>query len=307
MARDNGEVEYVHQPVMVEEILEAFNLRPGQVVVDGTLGLGGHSIRFVERIAPGGTLIGFDWDSNMFEIGKQRLASQGAISQHLFNEPFTQIGPRLTELGIQADAILLDLGFNSAQIEDGGRGMSFLLDGPLDMRMDRRNGETAAGLLARLSPNQIEDILWNYGDERWARAIAKKIVEVRSKQPVRTTNQLVDIVLSVIPVRARDKRIHAATRTFQALRIAVNDELNVLEETLKNSIKVLKPLGVFAILSYHSGEDRIVKQFFRDITSGDDAKFEDLFRKPLVPTDGEVKANIRSRSAKLRAVRKRAE
>lgn len=289
-----------HESVMVREVLENLRLKPGSVVVDCTLGLAGHSKHFDAAIAPGGTLVGMDWDQSMLAIAKERLPNTGNI-QHLVHDDFRNVGEVLDRLGIKADAMLMDLGLNSAQVDDPERGITFREEGPLDMRMDRSKGEPASALLNRLSPIEIERILWEYGDERWARMIAKRIVERRKDKPLRTTNDLVECVLAAVPTGARDKRINPATRTFQAVRIAVNGELDGLEEAFRDAAERLAPEGTLVVLSYHSGEDRIVKNVFRDLAQ---EGFEDLYRKPIGPTAEEVKLNPRARSAKLRALRR---
>jgi 16S rRNA (cytosine1402-N4)-methyltransferase len=293
--------EIRHDPVMVQEILRHLPLKPGSVVVDGTLGLGGHSLRFAEKVRPGGTLVGFDWDESMLAIARERLADVREINIHLVHNDFRNLGTVLQELGLKADGILLDLGLNSAQIEDAGRGLSFLQDGPLDMRMDRSRGEPAAAWLNARSPAEIEQALFDFGDERWARAIAKTIVETRKKKPLRMTSDLVECVLTAIPPGARDKRIHPATRTFQAIRIVMNGELDGLEDALLSAAESLKPGGVLAVLSYHSGEDRIVKRTFKSLT---ETICQEMMKKPETPTEDEIRRNPRSRSAKLRAIRR---
>ena len=298
-----------HDPVMLRELLDILPLRPGAVVVDGTLGLAGHSLEFVKRIAPNGILYGFDWDESMLNIARERLGSEVAGRAgvppapviHLIHYNFKNIAHHLKE---KADAILLDLGLNSAQVDDPERGISFKEEGPLDMRMDRASGEPASALLNRWTMQQIEQALFDYGDERWARNIARKIIERRKTKPLRTTTDLVDCVLAAIPAGARDKRIHPATRSFQAIRIVVNGELEGLGEALHSSASCLAPGGVLAVLSYHSGEDRIAKTTFRDLAGGEE--FEELMRKPMTPTQEETARNPRSRSAKLRAIRRKA-
>ena len=202
------------------------------------------------------------------------------------------------------DAALLDLGLNNAQIEDPSRGISFCEDGPLDMRMDRSKGETAASLLNRAGPFEIEKILRDYGDENWARKIAQIIVDRRKDAPLQTTDDLVDCVMAAIPPSKREKRIHPATRTFQAIRIAVNHELDDLESCLTAIARRLAPGGVFAVLSYHSGEDRATKRAFREL-SGEG--YEEVSRKPMVPSADEIARNPKSRSAKLRALKRPAQ
>jgi 16S rRNA (cytosine1402-N4)-methyltransferase len=289
---------------MLREILDLLPLHPGGRVVDCTLGLGGHSSEFVKRISPAGTLIGFDWDADMLQTARERLEPQASslmVHAEFVRDRFASIKDHVTE---QADAILMDLGLNSAQVDDPSRGISFKEDGPLDMRMDRSKGEPASALLNRWSLHEIEQALWDYGDERWAKNIARKIIERRSHAPLRTTGDLVDCVLAAIPAGARDKRIHPATRSFQAIRIVVNGELEELGDALRSSASCLAVGGVLAVLSYHSGEDRIVKTTFREIAEDD--SYELLNRKPITPGPEEVVRNPRSRSAKLRAIRRKA-
>jgi len=292
----------VHVPVMMNEVLRALELRRGDVVVDGTLGLAGHSLRFLKEIGPEGTLVGFDWDETMLAQARERLAAEDGLGRvELVHADFREIGSVLDGLGLYANGMLLDLGLNSAQIEDPERGIAFKFEGPLDMRMDRSRGEPASALLNRLSPVEIERILFELGDERWAKAIAKKIVEVRRATPLRTTTDLVNAILAAVPTGARDKRIHPATRSFQAIRVYVNRELEGLDDALRGAAERLAPGGTLVVLSYQSGEDRIAKTVFRELA---EEGFEDLYRKPLVPTAQETTMNPRSRSAKLRAIRR---
>lgn len=294
-------VERRHDPVMLEEVLSALRLAPGGVAVDGTLGLAGHAVRMADAVSPGGTLVGLDWDASMLEIATAKLREKAGIRFVPVHADYRAMRETLDELGLRADGILMDLGLNSAQIEDPSRGIAFREDGPLDMRMDRSTGEPASALLNRLSPDEIEEILWTHGDERWARAIAKAIVARRKDRPLRTTADLVDVVQAAVPAGARDKRIHPATRTFQAVRIAVNRELEGLDEAVTDAATCLAPGGTLAVLSYHSGEDRQVKHAFRALDGED---FEELLRKPQGPTTEEVARNPRSRSAKLRLLRR---
>lgn len=298
------QTKYVHDPVMVKEILEVLRLKSGDIVVDGTLGLGGHMLKFIESITPGGIAVGFDWDDSMLAIARERIGRPEKTTIHYIHKDFRQMRDSLADLELKPNGILLDLGLNSAQISDPSRGISFLEEGALDMRMDRSTGEPASALLNRMSPQQIEDALKEYGDEKWARAIAKKIVERRRENPLRTTTDLVECVLAAIPIRAREKRIHPATRTFQATRILTNKELDGLSDALKDAAHSLSPNGTLAVLSYHSGEDRIVKHTFAGLVEDG---FSLLERKPRVPSDDEVKRNSRSRSAKLRVLRKNPE
>lgn len=297
-----------HVSVMMREVLDALCLRPGMTVVDGTLGLAGHSLAMAELIAPGGLLVGLDWDESMLAIGRERLQGVGGIEVRLYRADYRELKDRLASACAEAgrvpyaDAVLLDLGLNNAQIMDTGRGISFQGNGPLDMRMDRSKGEPVSAVLRKLSAQAIEDILFEYGGERWARKIAQVIVARRKEQPLQTTADLVDCVLAAIPAAKRDKRIHPATRTFQALRIYVNDELDGLEEAVRDASHSLNAGGVIVVLSYHSGEDRAVKTVFRALAKTD--SFELVNKKPLVPTAEEIAANPKSRSAKFRALRR---
>jgi 16S rRNA (cytosine1402-N4)-methyltransferase len=289
-----------HEPVMVKEILADFDLRPGMAVFDGTVGLGGHSSEFLRLIQPGGTLLGVDWDESMLELAKNRLHAEDA-DVRLVRADFRSLPELADEMGLRADAILLDLGLNSAQVDDPARGFSFKEPGSLDMRMDRSKGEPASAILNRMTPAQIEAMLKDLGDERWARAIAKQMVERRKARPLKTTQDLVDCVLAAIPPGAREKRIHPATRTFQAVRIYVNGEFEGLEETLSELAMRLKHGGTLSVLSYHSGEDRIVKRAFRSLAA---SGFRELHKRPVEPTESEVRLNPRARSAKLRSLRR---
>ncbi|MHB8637331.1 MAG: 16S rRNA (cytosine(1402)-N(4))-methyltransferase RsmH [Fimbriimonadaceae bacterium] len=301
MADVEAGYEFAHVPVMVTEILDALRLRPGATVVDCTLGLGGHSRRFIEAISPGGTLLGLDWDEKMLEIARRNVGEPTGVRLLTRHADFRQLKDILEAEHLAPDAVLMDLGLNSAQVDDRERGFSFRDEAPLDMRMDRSKGEPADVLLNRLSQYEIENLLFTFGDERWARAIAKVIVNRRQTRPLRTTKDLVDAVLEAVPPGARERRIHPATRVFQSVRIAVNRELDGLREALLDAAEALASGGVLAVLSYHAGEDRIVKNAFRQLSV---AGFEELYRKPLLPQADEINRNRRSRSAKLRALRR---
>lgn len=293
-----------HDPVMLAEILEVLDPQPGDVVADGTLGLAGHARRFAERIGPTGTLIGTDWDETMLAEARRRL-SEFTCRQELVHADYREMPVVLSRLNLCPQGILLDLGLNSAQIEDSTRGIAFSAEGALDMRMDRSRGETAASFLNRASIDEIDSVLHDYGDERWSRAIARAIVARRKDQPLRKTTDLVEAVLAAVPKGARDKRIHPATRTFQAVRVAITRELDRLDEAIEAIAHRLADGGRLAVLSYHSGEDRHVKHAFRRLA--DTGAFEELTKKPQGPTAEEIGRNPRSRSAKLRVLRKRAE
>jgi 16S rRNA (cytosine1402-N4)-methyltransferase len=294
-----------HEPVMVAEVTQVLGLAAGDTVVDGTLGLAGHSLQFAKLISPGGTILGIDWDDAMLAEARHRLSDIKHVRLLLVRDDYRSLSTHVREQGLKPNGILLDLGLNSAQIDDPERGIAFSKDGPLDMRMDRTRGETAASLLNRMSVNEIEAILWELGDERWARAIARKIVEMRKDRPLRTTGDLVDCVLAAVPQGARDKRIHPATRTFQSVRLAVTRELEGLEEAMDQAAETLAIGGSMAVLSYHSGEDRAVKHSFRRLAES--GRFVEVWKKPQMPSLAETTRNPRSRSAKLRAIRRVAE
>jgi 16S rRNA (cytosine1402-N4)-methyltransferase len=291
-----------HVSVLAAEVLEALNPQPGQVVVDCTLGVGGHARQLAERVQPGGRLIGLDRDEAMLTLARRGLEGLPATVAHT---GFGRLRQTLDELGIdKVDAVLADLGVCSDQLDDAERGLSFSRSGPLDMRLDRDGGEeTAADLLARLSERDLADLFFHLGEERHSRRIARRVVEERERSPLQTTDQLAEIIRRSTPppprkANRRRPPIDPATRVFQALRIAVNDELIELDRLLAALPEVLHQGGVAAIISFHSLEDRRVKQTFRDRTVWDA-----LTRKPVQAGEGEVQNNPRSRSAKLRAAR----
>ena len=296
-----------HVPVMMQEVLDALPLRPGGTAVDGTVGLGGHSWEIGQRLAPDGLLVCLDWDESMLSHAKAKLGSLQGVDVKFFQADYREIKAKLVSSCIEAgrdpiaDAVLLDLGLNNAQIEDQARGISFRADGPLDMRMDRSKGEPVSAVVNRLSPAEIEEILWDYGDERWARKIAQVIVERRKQSPLRTTDDLVDCVMAAIPAAKRDKRLHPATRTFQAFRIFINQELEGLQDAVMDAARCLAAQGVLVVLSYHSGEDRAVKNAFKDLVQ---EGYEIITKKPAKPTQAEIALNPKSRSALFRAIRR---
>jgi 16S rRNA (cytosine1402-N4)-methyltransferase len=285
----------VHVPVLPEEVLRWLDPQPGQVVVDATVGSGGHARLLAERVAPQGRIIGLDRDPSMLERARRRLEGLPVV---LLHASFAELRLKLDELGVdRVDGVLADLGFSSDQLADPERGLSFQLPGPLDMRLDPSQGEPASSLVNRLSERELAEVFWRYGEERFSRRIARRIVAVRQRQPIRTTTQLAELVRGCVP-RGRG-RIDPATRVFQALRIAVNDELTALRQFLEQLPACLQPGGRAVVVSFHSLEDRLVKQAFRSPV------WEVLTRKPVRPTSAEIQANPRSRSAKLRAARLR--
>jgi 16S rRNA (cytosine1402-N4)-methyltransferase len=290
-----------HIAVMPGEVLEFLASAPGQTVVDATVGGGGHSKLILEKIAPGGKLIGLDRDPTMLELAAPRLQKK-ETTVVLVNENFDQIGEVLKGQSIQSvDGMLADLGISSDQLDRPERGFSFQEEGPLDMRMDPRSGEPASRLVQRLSERDLADLFWRYGEERYSRRIARRIVETRKKSPIETTTQLKDLVRRSVPKqRGGRERIDPATRVFQALRIAVNDELGALGRFLEGAGNWLKPGGRLVVISFHSLEDRLVKQAFREA-----GRWEVLTRKPVRASEDEVRTNPRARSAKLRAAQAR--
>lgn len=295
----DGSRQPVHVPVLLRETLEVLDLRPGLVVVDGTVGAGGHARAIAAAIAPGGVLVGLDRDSEILVSARAALsASAGAASAEarisLHHLPFRAMREALAAAGLPAaDRVLLDLGVSSLQLDRPERGFSFMADGPLDMRMDSDAPVTAAAWLATIGERELADTLFRLGDERYSRRIARAIVATRRRTPFTRTRQLADAVLAALPAAARHGRIHPATRTFQAIRMAVNDELGELQAGLDAAAACLSPGGRLAVISFHSHEDRLVKQFLR-------AHAAPVTKKPLMAQPAEVEVNPRARSAKLR-------
>ncbi|MDD5559462.1 16S rRNA (cytosine(1402)-N(4))-methyltransferase RsmH [Candidatus Methylomirabilis sp.] len=295
-------IEGRHLPVLLEEAVAILQPRAGGRYLDATVGLGGHAEALLTRSEPTGHLCGIDRDAEALAVAKSRLRQFGDRVE-LFQGDFAMLSAVAAENGWGPfDGILFDLGFSSFQLDDASRGFSFMKDGPLDMRMDRQGGgKSAADLLARLSERELARLLQEYGEERWARRIASRIVEERRKQPLTSTAQLVRLVAAVVPRRAWPRRIHVATRTFQALRIAVNDELTRLTHGLQDAIELLATGGRICIISFHSLEDRIVKETLRGWARSEPPRVHLLTKRPVVPTEREIEANPRARSAKLRA------
>jgi 16S rRNA (cytosine1402-N4)-methyltransferase len=286
-----------HRPVLLSETLEYLAPRPGETWVDCTLGGGGHAIAIAEAIGPTGRLIALDQDETMIALARPRLAPWPAI---VVPANFDQLADVLANLEISAvDGVLADLGFSSDQMDDPARGFSFQHDGPLDMRLDPAAGTPAADLVNTLGEAALADLIFEFGEERHSRKIARKIVERRKTQPFATTADLADVVKHSVPWGPDTRRIHPATRTFQALRIAVNDELGALDRLLAALPKVVRPGGRAGIISFHSLEDRRVKLAFRDRP-----EWDPITKKPVEATDAEASANPRARSAKLRVARR---
>ena len=291
-----------HVPVLPQEVEDVLALQPGHLVVDLTLGAGGHAERILEATGPDGRLIGFDQDPDAREIAAGRLARFGDRLE-IVAANFTEFDARCERLGIATvDRILLDAGVSSMQLDRPERGFSLKEDGPLDMRMSGR-GVTAAELIATAEADELEHIFRTWGEEPRARAIARKIVEVRRRTKIKRTKELAELVRAVgTPGRGRT---HPATRVFQALRIAVNGEIEALEGVLPVALKRLAPGGRMGVISFHSLEDRIVKNVFRDAAREGLGRV--LGKKPVVPSAVEIDGNPRSRSARLRGFEKSAE
>ncbi len=283
--------------MLPKEVLAWLDPQPGQVIVDATAGVGGHAALLWERIQPAGTLIALDQDPTMLAIAKERLPDPRIVWVH---RNFEDLPSVLDELRMPTvEAILVDLGFCSDQVADPARGFSFQTDGPLDMRLDPTRGEPASALIRRMTEKDLADIFWQYGEERFSRRVARKIVETRKAAPIATTGQLADLVRRCVP-RSKGHAIDPATRVFQALRIAVNDELGALERFLQLAPECLKPGGKVAIISFHSLEDRLVKQAFRKKLES----VKELTRKPVQAGEEETRSNPRARSAKLRVAQR---
>ncbi len=284
----------VHLPVLMREVLRALDPQPGQIIVDGTAGGGGHSREILKRIGDTGTLIGLDRDPMMLQLAAQKVQGDNV---HLIHASYALLPQVLEDLGIaQVDGILLDLGLSSDQLADRRRGFGFAAEGPLDLRFDTSAGEPAWQLLERLNEEELATIFTEFGEERFASQIAARIVETRKRKPILTAQDLTAVVTAAVTSKRSDRQ--PATRVFQALRIATNEELGQLEVFLKSHLQdFLKTGGRGAIISFHSLEDRLVKNAFRD-----KHRFRVLTPKPVIPAAVEQRANPRSRSAKLRAV-----
>lgn len=294
-----------HIPVMPKEVIHYLNIQPDSWYLDCTLGGGGHTERILKM---GGKVLGIDLDQEAIDEVSKKYRSENLI---LVNNNFSHVQQIVRQYQIKPAGILFDLGVSSHQLETPERGFSFSLDAPLDMRMDPINQQVSAkDLIEGLHEGELSDLFWKLGEERFAKRIAKKIVEERAKRRIETTNQLAQIILSVRKRTAYD-RTHPATKVFQALRIAVNDELNSLREALPKALEVLEKGGRLVVISFHSLEDRIVKNYFKDLEQHpqshpelDSGSIKILTKKPLTPTEDEIATNPRARSGKLRAVEK---
>lgn len=291
----------MHIPVLVEEVIKGLNLKAGDTFLDGTLGSAGHSSEVARLFGDSVAIIGLDRDAGAIRRSEERLRTL-TTKAHLFVESFRDMDKVLSELGIhEVSGILLDLGISSDQLENSGRGFTFQKDEPLQMTMSEGGILTAEGILNTWEEETLELIIRGFGEERYSRRIAHEIVMRREELPFKTTKDLLDAVEAAVP-KSGYQKINPATKTFQALRIAVNEELSALEEGLAKGFAALAPKGRLAVISFHSLEDRIVKNFFRDRAKEDVAIL--VTKKPITATKHEVEGNPRSRSAKLRVLEK---
>jgi 16S rRNA (cytosine1402-N4)-methyltransferase len=299
-----NEPDGIHKPVLTDKIDEILRYGPDAVVIDATVGQAGHAKRLASRLGPEGRLIGLDVDEQSLAISRSRLAD-AACAISLVRENFNHLDEVMKELGVPgADVIIADLGVSSGQLAAADRGFSFQLDGPLDMRMDGRTETTAADLVNDLSEEDLANVIYQYGEERHSRRIARAIVERRRSERLERTGQLVEAIERGLGIRGggRRGRLHPATKTFQALRIAVNDELSSLSHLMETAPELLREGGQVAIISFHSLEDRLVKNNFRE--NGRLGRYQILTRKPIIADEAERRENPRSRSAKLRVAKK---
>jgi 16S rRNA (cytosine1402-N4)-methyltransferase len=313
----NYNQDYLHQPVLLKEVLDGLNLKPEGIYVDCTVGTGGHSLGILRSCGHEARLVGFDQDTFALGVAKQRLSfyKKQVI---LVQENYINLAQVLKKLRInEVDGILFDLGASSLQLDDPQRGFSYQYEGPLDMRMNPDKLVTAANLVNKLSEKELATIISRFGEERWARRVAAFIVQDRKRQPIETTTQLAEIIKKAIPASARRTGKHPAKRTFQALRIALNNELENLAQALPEAVNLLKPGGHLCVLSYHSLEDRLVKNTFKNLAASCEcppefplcvcnktALIKQITPQPITPSPEEIFRNPRSRSARLRIAEK---
>ena len=306
-------MDFHHVPVMLEEVLDGLNIKPGGIYVDCTLGGAGHSREIAKALGPDGTLIGIDQDINAINAASERLAEfQDRVK--LVHNSFFNLKQVLEDLHIEAvDGILMDLGVSSHQLDEAQRGFSYMQDAPLDMRMNRDNPVSAKVLVNKLSVEELSQIIWDYGEERWGKRIAQFICEERKQKEIETTGDLTNIIKKAIPANARREGPHPAKRSFQALRIAVNNELEPLEKTLIDAAEALNKKGRLCVITFHSLEDRITKKAFQYLAKGcicppklpicqcgKSKLVKIVTNKPIIPSEVELERNPRARSAKVR-------
>jgi len=307
--------DFNHRAVLLDEALESLNIRPSGIYIDATFGRGGHSRAILQQLDEKGRLIAFDQDPEAVAFAKQQFADEPRLTIEHCN--FNQVADVIERYGLKEkiDGVLMDLGVSSPQLDDAERGFSFLRSGPLDMRMDTSQGETARQWLARVKPADLINVLKRYGEEKFAKRIATAIVETRAEREITETGDLAEIISNAIPVKEKHK--HPATRSFQAIRIYINEELRAVEQGLKAAVSILAIDGRLSVISFHSLEDRIVKRFMRNISSRPklpaglpvmEADIEVPYRlvgKPVVAGKKELDVNPRARSARLRVLERR--
>lgn len=305
-------MEFKHVSVLLDECIEALNIKKDGIYVDCTLGGAGHSSEIIKRLSNKGRLIGIDQDKNALEASRKRLEHYNNIT-YVHNN-FYNIKSVLEELNIEkVDGILMDLGVSSHQLDEGERGFSYMKDAPLDMRMNRESSFTAFNVVNSYSEEELTRVIREYGEEKFARRIAKFIIDRRSTKAIDTTYELVEIIKAAIPAKARREGPHPAKRTFQAIRIEVNNELGILDRAIEDGVAKLNEGGRIAVITFHSLEDRIIKNKFKQLENpctcpkefpicvcGKEQTIKIITRKPIEPSDTEVEENPRSRSAKLR-------
>ncbi|MBE6552810.1 MAG: 16S rRNA (cytosine(1402)-N(4))-methyltransferase RsmH [Ruminococcaceae bacterium] len=310
-------VEFSHRPVLLDECIEALAISPNGIYVDGTAGGAGHSSVIASHLGEGGMLLALDQDETAVAVATERLSTYGERAR-VVRSNFCEVGSVCESLGINAiNGMLLDLGVSSYQLDTAERGFSYQADAPLDMRMDRRNPLTARKIVNEYSEDALRRILFEYGEERFSSRIASNIIRERERAPIETTGELVEIIKRSIPSAKRDGGHHPAKRSFQALRIEVNAELDVIAPAIRSAVRLLKPGGRIAIITFHSLEDRIVKQTFAGLAEGCTCPksfpvcvcgkrpiVKVVSRKPILPSDEELAINPRARSAKLRVAEK---
>ncbi|RNB90876.1 16S rRNA (cytosine(1402)-N(4))-methyltransferase RsmH [Brevibacillus nitrificans] len=310
-------LSFHHVTVLRDEAVAGLNIRPGGIYVDCTLGGAGHSSLIASQLTEGGRLIAIDQDDWALDNARERLSAY-MDRVTLVKSNFRHIKDIVSDLGLDGvDGILFDLGVSSPQLDEGERGFSYNADAPLDMRMDQQAALTAYDIINEWDEEEIAKVIWEYGEEKFSRRIARQIVQYRAKQPVQTTGELVELIKEGIPAAARRTGPHPAKRTFQAIRIAVNDELNAFKEAVADAISVLRPEGRVSVITFHSLEDRICKQVYQELSKGctcppsfpicacgNKATVKVITRKPILPSAEELEANPRARSAKLRVAEK---
>ncbi len=310
-------MDFNHIPVLLNETIEGLDIKENGIYVDCTLGAGGHSLEILKRIGPGGKLIAIDQDEDALLEAQERLSAY-KDQIYFVKSNYAYLGSILDSLSIEkVDGILMDIGVSSYQLDEGERGFSYQQDAALDMRMDKSAELTAAYIVNNYSKEELEMILWNYGEEKWGKRIAEFIIETRAEKPIETTFELVDIIKRAIPKKVRIQGKHPAKRTFQALRIEVNKELDALESTIGIAVERLKPGGRLAIITFHSIEDRIVKTNFLELARGctcppefpicvcnNKPEIKIITRKPIIASEKELDTNRRAKPAKLRICKK---